>query len=118
MNVGDDLADFHLGAFGDEDFKCAGGFGEDLGGDLIGLDLEQRIAGGDGIPVLLLPATDHAGGDGFAHGGDFHGNHLGSGGAHFFRLGLRLRLRVEELEILNLADLFLAAAEQIGRAHV
>jgi hypothetical protein len=82
--MGDDLADLHLGAFGDEDFEGAGGFGKDFGSDLIGLDLEEGIAGGDGVAVLLLPAADDAGGDGFADGGDFDGDEIGGGGAHFF----------------------------------
>ena len=109
--MGDDLADLHLGALGDEDFERAGGFGKDLRGDLIGLDLEQGIAGGDGIPVFFLPASDHARGDRFADRGDFYRDEIRSGGAHeAFRLGLRLRLRDETLESLALADLFLAAA--------
>ena len=88
--MGDDLADFDLGAFGDEDFQGAGGFGEDLGGDLVGLDLEERIAGGDGVTVFLLPAADHAGGDGFADGGDFDGDEVRCGSTHFFGFCLSL----------------------------
>jgi hypothetical protein len=84
QNVGDDLADLHLGAFRDEDFKRAGSFGKDLGGDLVRLNLEQWIAGGDGVSVLPLPTTDHAGGNGFADGGNFDSYEVEGGGAHFF----------------------------------
>ncbi len=58
MEVADGLAYFHFGAFGDEDFKGAIGFGEDFRSDFIGFDFEKGIAGGDSFAVFSFPATE------------------------------------------------------------
>ena len=71
IDAGDDLADLHGVARLDEMLQLAGGFGDDFGGHLVGLDFKKGIAGVDVGAVGLAPDAEEAGGDGFADGGDF-----------------------------------------------
>ena len=58
MEVADGLANFHFGAFRDEDFKGAIGFGEDFRSDFIGFDFEKGITGGDRFAIFPFPGAE------------------------------------------------------------
>ena len=58
MEVANGLADFHFGAFGDENFEGAIGFGEDFRSDFIGFDFEKGIAGGDRFAIFPFPGAE------------------------------------------------------------
>ena len=67
----DHLADLHLGAGGDLERDPSGGFRGALGGDLVGLQLEERLVLLDDVAVGDVPLGEDAGVDGFAHRGHF-----------------------------------------------
>ena len=63
MKLADGLADFDLGALGNEDFESPIRFGKDLRSHLVGFDFKESIAGGNDFPVFLFPAPEDSGGD-------------------------------------------------------
>ena len=75
----DDGVDLHGRAFSNLDLlQRAGGGRRNLGVDLVGRDLEERLVALDGVARLLEPLGDGAFGDGFAHlGHDYIGRHEG-----------------------------------------
>jgi hypothetical protein len=71
VNGGDNLADLHRVADLDQMLELARAFGHDFGGDLVGLDFEDRFAGLDVSAVRLAPDAENARGDRFSDGRDF-----------------------------------------------
>ena len=67
----DDLADLDLLALLGLDGQTPAAGGDDLAGNLVGFEGQQRFVGLHGVAVFLVPRGDDAGGDGFADGGDF-----------------------------------------------
>ena len=52
------FADFYFLALGGFDAEDAGFLGGDLGGDLVGLEGEEEVAGLDGLAFLFVPGGD------------------------------------------------------------
>ena len=57
--MGHHLTHFDLGPLGDQSFQRAIAFGEDFGGDFVGLNLKKGVPGGDLVAIFLfqLPKT-------------------------------------------------------------
>src|SRR5262249_30038996 len=69
-----DIADVDGGAFPGDDRDAAGAWSGDLDAGFVGLELEQRLVGGDDVACLLEPAHDHTLGDRFTEGGYLYVN--------------------------------------------
>ena len=86
---GDHLADVHrVAGLGEQLGERAGGGRRDLGVDLVGRDLDDRLVLGDLVAGLLGPLEDRALGDRLAHRGHRDLDHGGLGGGRLRRLGL------------------------------
>ena len=60
-NAGEDGTNFYVGVFFDENLEQgASDGGGDLGVDLVGRDLQQRLVGGNGVADRFQPAGDGA----------------------------------------------------------
>jgi hypothetical protein len=70
----------------------AGDLGGAFGGDLVGLELEEGLVFLDDGAVGHVPLGEHAGGDGFAHRGDFDFNGHGRRGSESESERLRIVL--------------------------
>ena len=69
LHAPDDLADRHgVARLGEDLSHHPGGGSGNLGVDLVGRDLDDRLVGLDGVAWLLGPLEDHALGDRLAHG--------------------------------------------------
>ena len=76
IDLGEHIVDLHDVAFGVRALRQhAGGHRGNLDGDLVGLQLDERVAGRDRVALLLQPARDRRFDDRFTERRNFDGGH-------------------------------------------